>query len=96
MGLLVNTLAADEKYPVLNKDNLTILIQMSLSKKKKTFPQFLLRLWNLDKILNILTIKMTLIDFAISKLRTPKAKSDKCLKSPILDNPSTSNMLNVL
>ena len=34
LGLLVNTLAADEKYPVLNRDNLTILIQMQLSHKK--------------------------------------------------------------
>ena len=37
LGLLVNTLAADEKYPVLNRDNLTILIQMQLSEKEKTF-----------------------------------------------------------
>ena len=40
LGLLVNTLAADEKYPVLNRDNLTIPIQMQLSQKRKTFPQF--------------------------------------------------------
>ena len=39
--LLVNTLAGDEKYPVLNRDNLTIPIQMQLSQKKKTFSQFL-------------------------------------------------------
>ena len=42
MGLLVNTLAVDEKYPVLNRDNLTIPIQMQLSQKQKTFPQFFL------------------------------------------------------
>ena len=36
LGLLVNTLAADEKYPVLNRDNLTIPIQMQLSQKQKT------------------------------------------------------------
>ena len=41
LGLLVNTLAADEKYPVLNRDNLTIPIQMQLSQKQKTFAQFL-------------------------------------------------------
>ena len=41
LGLLVNTLAADEKYPVLNRDNLTIPIQMQLSQKHKTFAQFL-------------------------------------------------------
>ena len=40
LGLLVNTLATDEKYPVLNRDNLTIPIQMQLSQKHKTFCQF--------------------------------------------------------
>ena len=39
-GLLVNALAADEKYLVLHRDNLTIPIQMQLSKKEKTFSQF--------------------------------------------------------
>ena len=42
LGLLVNTLAADEKYPDLHRDNLTIPIQMQLSHKQDTFPQFLL------------------------------------------------------
>ena len=40
LGLLVNTLAADEKYRVLNRENLTIPIQMQLSHKQKTFSQF--------------------------------------------------------
>ena len=40
LGLLVNTLAADEKFPILNRDNLTIPVQMQLYQKKKTFPQF--------------------------------------------------------
>ena len=39
-GLLVNTLATDEKYPVLNRQNLAILIQMELSKKQITSSQF--------------------------------------------------------
>ena len=39
MGLLVNTLAADEKHSVLNRENLTIPIQMQLSQKQKTFSQ---------------------------------------------------------
>ena len=34
------TLATDEKYPVLNRENLTIPIQMQLSPKKKTSSQF--------------------------------------------------------
>ena len=41
LGPIVNTLAADEKYPVLNRDNLTIPIQIQLSEKQKTFTQFL-------------------------------------------------------
>ena len=40
LGLLVNTSAADEKYPVLNRENLTLLIQMQLSQKQKTFSHF--------------------------------------------------------
>ena len=40
LGLRVNTLATDEKYPFLNRENLTIPIQMQLSQKKKFFSQF--------------------------------------------------------
>ena len=39
LGLLVNTLAPDEKYPVLTRDNFTIPIQMQLSQKQITFSQ---------------------------------------------------------
>ena len=40
LALLLNTLAADEKYLVLHRDNLTIPIQMQLSQKQKTFSEF--------------------------------------------------------
>ena len=40
LGLFVKTLTADEKYRVLNRDNLTIPIQMHLSEKQKTFSEF--------------------------------------------------------
>ena len=40
LGLLVSTLALSEKYPLLNRDNLTIPIQMQLYQKEKTFSQF--------------------------------------------------------
>ena len=39
MGLPVNTLASDEKYIVLNTDNLTIQIQVEFSQKKIFFSQ---------------------------------------------------------
>ena len=37
---LANTLAADEKYPVLNRDNLTIPIQVQLSQRQIRFSAF--------------------------------------------------------
>ena len=39
---LVNTLATKEKFPVLNRENLTIPIQMQLCVKQKVFPNFVL------------------------------------------------------
>ena len=44
--------------------------------------------------MNILSKKMSLIDFVFSKLRTPKTSLDKCLKSLISDYMSTGNIVN--
>ena len=78
--LLVNTLAADEKYPVLNRDNLTIPIQKQLSQKQKTFSQFFVAFLKSTINFKYFEKNMTLIDFVFPKLRTPKRWSDKCLK----------------
>ena len=40
LGLLVNTLATDKKYPVLNRDNLVITTQMQLSYQQKNVFRF--------------------------------------------------------
>ena len=40
LGLLINMLVTDEKYPVLNRENLRIPIQRNLSEKQKTFSHF--------------------------------------------------------
>ena len=40
MGLLVSLLAADEKYPVSNRDNLTTAIQIKLSQKQQSISDF--------------------------------------------------------
>ena len=40
LGLFFNTFTADDKYYLLNRDNLGELIQMQLSQKQKTFSQF--------------------------------------------------------
>ena len=75
LGLLVKTMAADEKYPVLNRDNLMIPIQMQLSEKQKSF---------------------SIIFTAFLKCRLNfQYFFDKFLKSPILEDPSTGNMVNV-
>ena len=40
LGPLLNTLAVDEKYPVHNREYLTMPIQMKLSHKQKTLWEF--------------------------------------------------------
>ena len=40
LGTAFYHIGADEKYPLLNRDNLTIPIEMQLSQKQKTFYQF--------------------------------------------------------
>ena len=53
LGLLVNTLAADEKYPHLNRHNLRIPSQMQLPGKRETFSvffaAFLKSIWNFER-----------------------------------------------
>ena len=40
LSLFVNTLSSDDKYYLLNRDNLMQPVQMQLSQKQKTFSQF--------------------------------------------------------
>ena len=94
--LLVNTLAADEMYPSLNRNNLTKSIQMQLSHKQKQISEFFTAFLKLDQILNILNKKLSLTAFLFPQLKTPKTWLDKCLKSPVAEDPSRSNMVNVL
>ena len=42
--MFVNTLTADDKYFLLNRDNLTPPIRMQLSQKQTAFSQFFLTL----------------------------------------------------
>ena len=45
LRLFLNTLTADEMYSLLNRDNLTKPIEMQLSQKQKTFPEFVSPIW---------------------------------------------------
>ena len=40
LGVFLNTLTADGKYPIPDCENLQLAIQMQLSEKRKTFSQF--------------------------------------------------------
>ena len=40
LGVFVNLMTADDKYPVQDCKNLPLPIQMQLSSKRKTFSQF--------------------------------------------------------
>ena len=84
LELLVNTLAINEKYPVLNRDSLRILIQMQLSQKQKNFSEFFLAL--LKSRLNFEHFekkKMTLTGLVFPKLRTLKTCLDKWQEIPV-------------
>ena len=40
LGVFVNILIANDKYPAEDCENLSLPIQMQLSEKRKTFPEF--------------------------------------------------------
>ena len=84
LGLLVNALAAECKYPVLIRENLTIPIQMQFSGFLAAFVKSRLNFKDFET-------KMTLIVFVFLKFWTPRTLLDKCVKSPLLEDPSTSN-----
>ena len=72
LRLVVNTLAVDKKYLVLNRDNLTIPIQMQLSEKQKTFSPFFSAFFKSSLNFKHFEKKITLTVFVFWKLSTPK------------------------
>ena len=52
LGLLINTLTTDDKYSLLNRDNLAPQIQMQISENEKQvsniFSEFLKSRWNFE------------------------------------------------
>ena len=55
--VFVNALTPDGKYPVQDCENLLLPIEMQLSKKEKSFLNFLCHFCNLHQFLNILKNK---------------------------------------
>ena len=65
LGLFVNTLTIDDKYSLLNRDNLKELIQMQLPKKQKPFCRFFASFLNFTSIFEHFEKKMTLIAYVV-------------------------------
>ena len=82
-------------YRVLINDNLMIPIQIQLSQKQNTFSEFLAAFLKYSLTFEDFESSMTLIAFVFRKLPTTKSKLDKCLKSLVSEDPSTSNMADV-
>ena len=57
LGLFIYILIANAKYSLRKSESLLQPSQMQLSKKQKKFLNFLLNLWNLHQIFNILQKK---------------------------------------
>ena len=72
LSLFVNTLTADDKHYLLNRDNLAQPIQMEVSQKQKPFAQFFFAF--LKSIFNFkhLPKKMTLIADVFPEIPAPK------------------------
>ena len=68
---------------------------MQLSQNQKTFSHFFASFLKSRINFKYFGKNMTLIDFVFPKLRPPKTWSDKSLKSPVSEDPSTSNMVNM-
>ena len=93
LGVCVNTLTTDDKYSLCNSDNLPQPIQRQLSNKNNFFLNFLLLLWSLDQILNLLERKMSFIAVYFRKCGLRKRWLDKYLKTAASEHPSRVNML---
>ena len=94
LALFANILAANDKYPVLNRVSLTIPVEMQLSQKQKTFSEVFSSFLSSSLNFDYFEQKITLIDFVFPKLRTPKTWLDKCLKSPVSEDPANRNIVN--
>ena len=70
--LFFNTLTADEKYTLLNRDELTQPTQMQLSRKQKLFSQFFSVFLKSTSTFEPFEKMVTLIAYVFPKLRTRK------------------------
>ena len=93
----VNILSADDKYSLLNGDNLTQPIQIQFSQKQNFFSpifpcicEIYIKFWNFSKK------RWHSYLMYLRKYEIEKTELDNCLKSPVSGDSSTSNMVNGL
>ena len=65
-------MSADDKYSLLNRDNLEQPIRTQLSQKQKSYDQFFLKFSKCALNLKYFQKKRTLIAYFFPKLRTPE------------------------
>ena len=95
--LFINTLSADGKYSLFNRDNLTQPIQMQLSRKQKTFSQFFSAFFKSRlNFEHFLKKRWPSLLMYFRNYGTRKTWLDQCLKSPLSRDPSKSNIVNGL
>ena len=94
LRLFINALTPDNKYSLLNSDSIKQYFTEQLSQKRNLLSKFFLHFINLDSILKIFQKKITLIADVFLNLQLQKAWLDKCLKSPLSEDSSTSYIIN--
>ena len=72
LGLFVNTLTADGKSSVLNRDDVTQPLQIQFSNKQKSLLNFFVHPSNIDLNFNILRTIMTITAYIFPKLQIAK------------------------
>ena len=94
--LFLNTLSADDKYSLLNRENLTQPIQIQFSQKEIIFSliflcicEIYIKFWTFSKIKDDTDSWCIL-----RKYGNAKTWLHNCVKTPISEDPSTSNMVN--
>ena len=91
LGLLVNAFTAHNLYSLLNRGNLLQHYQMQLSQKRKIFSDFLFPFSKFTFTFEHFQRKGDPHTFWVYRLWNTSL--NKCLNSPVTEDPSTSNMV---
>ena len=95
LALFDNTLTVNHKYSLLNCDNLTQPIQMQFSKRPKTFFDFFSQPFKSRLIFEHVKKRRYPFILCISEITDCERRGlDKCLKSPVSEDPSISGLKN--